>query len=196
MKYRVDCGCGKEIAVGAGQAGSTVACACGRTVEVPSLRELRVAAGQPATRTPELILQVLLAEGRLPRESDCVGCRRETDGVVWVIAECERPEVQSDAAAGWGWTAVALMLFGLFAAIFVRALASRVSDTADEVGRDVTLRLPLRCCPACEPSLQGERLWDAALSVADYGPLLRKYPHTRLRRSDADQDLARVLSGQ
>lgn len=37
----VTCCCGKRISVTAGQAGATVACACGMTTDVPSLSVLR-----------------------------------------------------------------------------------------------------------------------------------------------------------
>src|SRR5439155_16595889 len=41
MEYRVTCGCGRAVAVGERAAGARAACPCGRTVDVPSLRELR-----------------------------------------------------------------------------------------------------------------------------------------------------------
>lgn len=40
-KYRLDCQCGATLPVGGGQAGDQLACtACGRTLAIPTLREL------------------------------------------------------------------------------------------------------------------------------------------------------------
>ena len=39
--YLLECGCGKQLSVGARNAGQSVRCECGNTIPVPSLRELR-----------------------------------------------------------------------------------------------------------------------------------------------------------
>jgi len=41
VQYRISCGCGQSLLVNDAQAGSKVSCACGATIEVPKLRELR-----------------------------------------------------------------------------------------------------------------------------------------------------------
>lgn len=41
MKHLLPCPCGKQIAVSTSQAGETVTCECGMSVEAPSLRGLR-----------------------------------------------------------------------------------------------------------------------------------------------------------
>lgn len=40
-KHLIPCECGQQLPVSLGQAGETVACPCGRSVEVPTLRRLR-----------------------------------------------------------------------------------------------------------------------------------------------------------
>lgn len=40
-KYRLPCTCGQSVVVETTQAGETVSCQCGRTLEVPTLRALR-----------------------------------------------------------------------------------------------------------------------------------------------------------
>lgn len=39
--YYLSCTCGKQVPVDAKLAGSTAMCACGKTLDVPTLRELR-----------------------------------------------------------------------------------------------------------------------------------------------------------
>jgi hypothetical protein len=39
--YLLPCGCGQQISVSAAQAGESLRCSCGATVEVPTMRELR-----------------------------------------------------------------------------------------------------------------------------------------------------------
>ena len=46
MKYEVRCECGKAHAVTGADAGASLACDCGQTVEVPPLHQLRTLAGQ------------------------------------------------------------------------------------------------------------------------------------------------------
>lgn len=53
-KYLLACDCGQQLEVEPGQAGETLACACGRSVSVPTLRRLRelpVASEAPAEPT-------------------------------------------------------------------------------------------------------------------------------------------------
>ena len=40
-QYLLECECGKQLSVGARQAGQSVRCGCGNTIGVPSLRDLR-----------------------------------------------------------------------------------------------------------------------------------------------------------
>ena len=40
-QYLLECDCGKQLSVGARQAGQSVRCGCGNTIGVPSLRDLR-----------------------------------------------------------------------------------------------------------------------------------------------------------
>jgi hypothetical protein len=41
MQFKVPCECGRQLTVGAGDAGVMLRCECGRDVQVPGLRELR-----------------------------------------------------------------------------------------------------------------------------------------------------------
>jgi hypothetical protein len=69
MQVRLRCECGREILVTTGDAGASLACACGRTVEVPSLEEFRKlpAVAPPADEEPpgSLFGAVLVVGGAL-----------------------------------------------------------------------------------------------------------------------------------
>lgn len=65
QNYRLPCSCGQEIVVQTSQAGQNVTCACGRTVEAPRLRELRLL--QPAEATPLAEYRAPVAQVSFPR---------------------------------------------------------------------------------------------------------------------------------
>src|SRR5262249_43305342 len=66
-RFHADCECGRRHPVAEGAAGGTIQCGCGRTLPVPSLRELRVEAGlTPYDPNPELVITHMLATRDLP----------------------------------------------------------------------------------------------------------------------------------
>jgi hypothetical protein len=73
MRFRVYCECGGHIVVSEAAAGAKLPCACGRTVSVPSLHELRVEAGLPPYNvSPELVIEAMLLSGEMPFDNRCV----------------------------------------------------------------------------------------------------------------------------
>lgn len=89
MEYPVSCICGITIHVPEGAAGTQARCSCGRSVAVPRLSELRELARR-SPEFPELMIEDLLKEGRLPVDSACLRCGEETDTIYFVLADCER----------------------------------------------------------------------------------------------------------
>jgi Domain of unknown function (DUF1922) len=58
MEAQLRCQCGQTLVVSQGAAGAKVSCRCGRSVAVPSLRELRRrAAAESAVPSPELVVK-------------------------------------------------------------------------------------------------------------------------------------------
>jgi len=53
-KYRLGCSCGREQVVEPAQAGQTICCACGKSLEVPTLLAMRQLPLAPAERMPGL----------------------------------------------------------------------------------------------------------------------------------------------
>ena len=172
--YPVVCECGKEHAVTGGQAGSSFPCACGRTVEVPSLCTLKRSVGQSSV-SADLEIEHRLADGSLPMEDRCVLCGTATDYEMPIRVECERSEVRS-SIKWWYWLFLPMGLWFLIV-MLIAALTKR----EQKLGRDVTFRLPVRVCDECEP---GVRTVDAAREALRRSPLyarlLDKYPHAAI----------------
>jgi hypothetical protein len=102
MEYFVPCECGEGVPVTEGAAGSRVTCACGRTVNVPSLRELRNASDEPEERpSPEMAIEALLLAGQLPQEKKCIVCGVPTTGAITCEADCERAVVDDGSRPLW-----------------------------------------------------------------------------------------------
>jgi hypothetical protein len=175
MEYRVTCGCGKALAVSEGAAGSAVACPCGRSVEVPSLRELRRLNGLPETTHPVLVIQRLLAAGELPPPGGCTRCGRHDADTVHVTAVCERRWTRRRSEFRFG---IPSLLW--FARLLIADSGGRNEDV-QEFGWDVTLRLPLRMCPVCRPDLRrGAVLRETLRQVPAYAQLIDRYPDAKL----------------
>jgi hypothetical protein len=101
MKISIPCECGESVAVTEGDAGGRLTCRCGRTVAVPSLRELRRQSGMPQKEPePDLVVEALLIAGKLPEEQECVLCSEVTSGCVTCFVEIEKAQV-SDGRRPW-----------------------------------------------------------------------------------------------
>jgi hypothetical protein len=177
MEYLLQCECGEKVTVRESAAGLTEQCHCGRTLVIPSLRELRRGAGLSEPRLPpEKVVEVLLLAGRLPEERHCILCNDATDGSVLCTADCERAYVRSGHPPLW------LYLLSFFTLGWLGVALARATAKEDrEWGKDCVFDLPLRVCPTCQPRLSDPEELKAALrSVPAYGPLLEKYPDARV----------------
>jgi len=174
MPYEVRCECGKTHAVGAADAGASLCCGCGRTVEVPALHELRLAAGQFAF-SPEVTLANLLARGELPDTLECIGCGEQTGGIVFATVACEQA-AQKKTYFPAGCFSPILWVFGVI--IFLR-------EPRDEnwYGRDVWFRVPVRYCPGCTETLTDAKLRVALRQHPVCAGVLDKYPQARVARA-------------
>lgn len=169
--YPVTCECGKEHAVTGGQAGSTVACECGRTVEVPTLGTLKRSVGQSAV-SADWEIEHRLKEGSLPVETECVLCGAMTTDTLPVRVECERAEVKS--AFKWWY----FVFFPLGMWFLIGMIVAQLTGRERLEGRDVAFRLPVRVCAGCRSQVQTVEGARAALMKCElYARLLVKYPH-------------------
>lgn len=173
-ELRIVCECGAAMSVGEGAAGARLACACGRTIAVPSLQEFRRQAGiiEPLP-SPDLAIQALLAAGRLPEETHCVSCGMATPEYVICRVECEKAFCQGGASFG-SWL-LAFLTFGLFGIAVVASQQETVH------GEDRVYHLPLRLCLSCRPQLTDAGIVKKMLArVPWYERLLQKYPRANV----------------
>jgi hypothetical protein len=177
MNLSILCECGESVSVTEGDAGSRVTCRCGRTVVVPSFRELRRQAGVPVSKpTPEMALEALLLAGKLPEEEECVLCSEVTSGCATCLVDCERAYV-SDGRPHWLVWVAFYLAFGWIGALLVWATRSE----GTEWGKDRAFRLPLRICDRCRPRLhESGALRRALRDVPLYRQLLAKYPRATI----------------
>lgn len=178
MKYEVRCECGTAHSVSGADAGATLPCECGRSVEVPPLHELRIGAGQDVL-TPFIRLQAMQLEGKLPGTRDCALCHRGTDGVVHIAVECERAIVKSSGPtrADMIGGCILSLPFGLFL-----HLLRRNAPTIQH-GQDQVLTLPVPVCDPCQMTLNNPAILRQALRhIPDYSALLDHYPNARIAR--------------
>jgi hypothetical protein len=185
MDYQIACACGRNVDITEGAAGANLPCLCGRTITVPTLEELRIAAGQPPHQpSPELVIEHLLAEGRLPGSQVCTACDANTDETVLVMVECERSWTSHASELNWRtlilWLFLPMLLI-LPVWIFHHALQGQREhlETGEETehGTNKFYRLPLPLCYHCKHGLRGRRgLKKCLRRIPDYDRLLEKFP--------------------
>jgi hypothetical protein len=173
MQLHVPCECGEDVPVTEGEAGSRTTCRCGRTLVVPSLRELRRQAGVPGDGlAPDVVIETLLLAGKLPEEEECVLCSKRTAGCVFCYVEFERAVVVDGRPPLWAVIGM-VFLFGWIGALLARSARREPR----EWGKDRSFTLPLRLCKRCQPALTDRASLKRALrSVPLYRRLLDKYP--------------------
>jgi hypothetical protein len=178
MSYEVRCECGKSHAVSAADAGTSLRCACGRTLDVPALHQLRIAAGQQAL-APAVQVRSLLLRDELPGTRECACCHRETDHLARVSVVCER--VITKTRASPTATLLGCFFFGWIGALLAW-LVSRTEPVA-QYGEDISFVLPLRVCSVCDHELTTPAaLRGALVATPAYAALLERYPNATVSR--------------
>ena len=173
MKYEVRCACGLAPAVTGADAGATLPCACGRTVEVPPLHELRTAAGQEVLY-PAVRIHALLLDKKLPGTRECACCHRETDKLIQVVIECERVITESGSTKG-EWVGGCFLFGFIWTSILLQ------SRQPIQRGQDVVLTVPVPVCERCQFEVTAPpELRKALLQILEYAALLDRYPNARI----------------
>jgi hypothetical protein len=179
--YPVRCECGKTHQVPGSAAGSTIACDCRRTVEIPSYAKLKASVGESSV-SADFVIPLMLANKELPVETDCVACCGKTDHQIDAMVICDQE--QSKEKKSLTWYEILLLPFVTFSNLwlFVLAFRKRQGDVR-KIGADVMFRLPIRLCEKCAPEVHTTSQIRSALSKTDlYRQLLDKYPMARIER--------------
>jgi hypothetical protein len=117
-QFLVDCTCGRKVPVGAGQAGSMVACDCGCEIRVPSLSRLREQSGiAPYESGTADTIQGMVERGELPAGEVCAWLGDQTLDVVYLSIVVPRAFEHQEGIAG-------LFLAGLWAPLVSSGVAS------------------------------------------------------------------------
>ncbi len=176
MEYSVTCACQRVIPVAAAQAGTEVACACGRAVKVPRLSQLRTATGKAAYK-PTVIeaIERLTREGDLPFSETCALCGMPTSDSIELYAECERARYRPPSVVPW-W------LLWLPWAPVIWLMSKFLPLPGETQGRDTGVTLPLRVCKRDQGRLprNQRKLRDLLRPVPIYEQLLEEYPRARI----------------
>jgi len=146
MGFSVRCECGETLSVSASDAGTTIACSCRRTLEVPRLSALRATAGS-ADDFGSVLERVrsLIKRGELPSNSICPLTGGRATMTLWMEVQCEREWTQR-TGAGRAEMAILIMIGG-----WLGTIAAATESTPEVFGSEVTIMAPLRLSPAAAP---------------------------------------------
>ncbi|WP_439624199.1 hypothetical protein [Gemmata sp.] len=179
MPYQVPCECGKSITVTGADAGASVRCGCGKTVEVPPLHKLRKADGEASV--PILVqVRTQLVAGQLPGTRDCACCGQPNSGMMRVAVACEHEAGSTDRS---GVEKLGCLLLPFFFGWLLALIALLGMKRVRKQALDVAVVLPLPVCEACQPKLHTPDAIRQALSaIPMYESLLRHYPQAQVSR--------------
>jgi hypothetical protein len=184
--FSVSCECGNVLPVSPSQAGTQLSCACGRSVRVGRLSELRRAQGMDAAESSiRDTIARMIREGSLPPGACCAATGMPTDEIMLFDVHCEQSYVKGSASRKWG---IALAILGFFVclpvAVFMWLIGRDLYGTPIErVGRDVVITVPIRIARDSQAAVSRSsqsRLKSLLSSVPIYKQLLEFYPAARI----------------
>lgn len=192
MKYSVTCDCGQILPVEATQAGSTLQCRCERTVQVPRLSALRVAAGETAIplNAAERVRQGV-RDGTLPNNPLCPLTARVPDAIAVFRVRCEkvwRRRTDDDSFSTWQAIFWGMVLgpAGIMLSVLRGMVRSRWrAGGVEELGRDTFVEAPVRVAAEVLPQLARQRnqrrLRDILTPTPQYADLFAEYPDAEIK---------------
>jgi hypothetical protein len=156
-------------------AGTTVACACGENVEVPSLARLKASVGESAV-SADFELEQRAAAGDLPPETACVMCGRHTDHTIRTTIECDKR--RTDGGQPKWWEIVIAWFLNFWILVFL-ITSRRLRES--EHGQDVIFTVPIRACESCAVGVTTPAaVRNLLLRTPLYARVLEKYPRARV----------------
>lgn len=179
MSYSVSCACGVTHAVSATQAGSRIACACGRSLDVPTLSSLRKSAGEsPFPLSTVERIQAMIRDGSLPSGDVCPYSGRAANDTVFFHVQCERAWERGGDSRQIAEIILYFLLCGWVGALFVAARSKPAKQMV--FGRNTLLEVPLRISSDVRKKVLGirgqKKLRALLCHTPIYSELLREFP--------------------
>lgn len=176
-QYSVQCDCGASHPVSAMQAGATIACSCGRSVDVPMLSSLRRSAGEtPIPLNTVERIRAMIQNGELPQGDICPYSGRPANETLLLRVECERVWMRGGGSTDFGKMFAFVFLLGWLGLL----LAWRKMQPLEERGRDTAINVPVRISTDARGRilrLRRQRALKALLCKTPiYAALLREFP--------------------
>lgn len=184
MPYSTACSCGRELTVEATQAGAELECpSCRRSVKVPRLSQLRVAAGESAIplNAMERVHQAVKS-GQLPSNLVCPVTGGKVDAIAVFRIQCERSwKRRQDVGDDNVWDRLITILIG---SLFVNLLGffawTSRKEGQETLGRDTFVDAPLRVSSDVLKQLSRQRnqreLRRLLCTVPEYAAVFDEYP--------------------
>jgi len=182
LQVALECTCGRSTTARTKDAGGTLTCACGNSVAVPKLSELRLMAGADAfiTNPAEAILKSQ-REGNEPGGDKCLLCGAASPVFYECHAVCEQSHVKKTGESKS--TEMLRWLILPFIANIILSL-NREDQKIDRLGHDIDVKFRLPVCNLCQSSTGNPTRPAVAkklmLRVPLYKQLLDYYPSLSL----------------
>lgn len=179
----VDCCCTKRLSVKPSHCGESIECACGRSVAVPKLSELRRLCGVGELNLSAIErLRSMDRQGLILTDATCSGCRMRRGQLLDCLIQCESRVTEEpsrlalfDCILG---IVGALPFFSLFT--IARSFNSQYSNNDDLKvhGRDTSIIVSVPVCTECESGFckSNQKRITALRTIRAYDELLKAYP--------------------
>ncbi|MCA9194813.1 MAG: hypothetical protein KDB03_23745 [Planctomycetales bacterium] len=174
MQLTVECECGRKTPVTAAHCGGRVDCLCGRTLDVPRLRDLKIRNGISNLSTLER-LTLVTKDGPFRDGVGCALCSVRQGRVYVIFLECQRPQVFGES----NWlTNMFVVAFGGLGRLLHLAEQRELTAHGDE--RNASFGMEI--CTDCVRQLaKRRRRLDLALGkIPEILAVLNDYPDARI----------------
>jgi hypothetical protein len=172
LQVTLPCTCGRSPVARAKDAGGSINCACGNSVAVPKLSELRLLAGADAfiTNPAEAIRKAQLA-GTEPAGDRCLVCGSADTMFFQCHAVCE----QSHAKKTSSYKSFEIFRWLILPLIANIILAFKKEDeTIDRQGHDIDVAFRLPVCRLCASTIGNPARTSIAKELIQRVPLLKQ----------------------
>ncbi len=170
----VECECGRKTPVTSAQCGGRVACLCGRSVDVPRLRQLRTENGLD-NRSALDKLNVLGRSGPIRSGVGCVFCSIRQGDTHEILLECQKPQIIGES----NWvTNLIVIVFGGIGKLLHLAEQRQITASGDERLAQFAIEI---CTDCFERNARRKRQLKAAIRrIPEINDVFLEYPDSEV----------------